>query len=82
MEQRIDSELWLEFIQWGSGFTLEAERDYQSKKEPLFYHLTMNGLFFHNDELMGENINKLMKEAIKIGRRNQTKLLKRKDGTK
>ena len=64
------SKLWKEFIQWGSGFKLEAERLYDEKNEPLFYRLTMYGLAYKFDEIIGEDIEKVLKEAIEKGKKN------------
>jgi hypothetical protein len=58
--------LWRRFIQYGSGFKIEAERDYQSKGTPLVYRLRMYGLIYPEGyELIGEDIEKLLKQAIK-----------------
>lgn len=59
--------LWNKFIQYGSGFVIEAERDYKQKGEPLIYHLRCFGLLYpDNFELVGEDLEKLLKEAIKV----------------
>ena len=64
--------IWQEFIKWGSGFKIEAGRDYKEKGEPLIYHLFMYGLLYDDDyELVGKNLNKLLKTAIKDGQRKQ-----------
>jgi hypothetical protein len=62
--------LWQQFIQYGSGFRLEAERDYHTKGEPLFYHLKMFGLIYPDGyELVGYSLEKLLKQAIKDGKK-------------
>lgn len=69
--------LWQEFIKYGSGFELEAERDYQAKGKPLIYHLKMFGLIYPDDyELMGRDLEKLLKQAMKDGKRKLKKLVK------
>ena len=38
--------LWLEFIQYGSGFFLEGDRDYKAEGAPLVYRLKVFGLHY------------------------------------
>lgn len=65
-------EIWQEFIEWGSGWILEAERDYKKKNNPLCYHLNMFGLHYpDNYELVGYNLQELLKQAIKDGRKSE-----------
>ena len=47
MKNNIDNKLWKEFVKWGSGFTLEADRIYDEEGLPFIYHLTMYGLHFN-----------------------------------
>lgn len=71
------SELWNDFMTYGSGFKLEAERDYDHKDQPLIFHLTMYGLVYPTDyELVGTNLNKLFKKAIVDGKKNFKEMLK------
>jgi len=78
-EKAIDAKLFQEFITWGSGFTLEAERDYKRKGRPFIFHLTVYCLWVDNDEneFVSTNINVVMKRAIKLikseGRNHQIK---------
>ena len=70
----LNTKLWKEFIEWGSGFTLEAERDYKAKGEPLIYHLTMYGLCANDkNEFVSKNINIIMKQVIKLLEGNMKK---------
>jgi hypothetical protein len=75
MKNNIDNKLWKEFVKWGSGFTLEADRIYDEEGKPFIYHLTMYGLHFNGDELVGSDLNELFRKAIKIGKKNMKKLL-------
>lgn len=64
--------LWEEFILWGSGFTLEGDRDYKQKGSPLIFHLKMYGLWYpDNYELVGKNVETLLMQAIKDGQTAQ-----------
>lgn len=61
-------EIWEEFIKWGSGWKLEADRDYKQKGNPFCFHLKMFGLYYpDNYELVGRDLEKLLKQAIKDG---------------
>jgi hypothetical protein len=67
MTKILDVSIWNKFIKYGSGFTLEAERDYKKRGEPLVYHLFLYGLWTDDEnEFVGEDLNVLMKEAIKM----------------
>jgi len=67
-------ELWQEFIKWGSGFNLEAEREFEERGKPLYFHLKMFGFHYpSNYELTGKNLNKLLKQAIKDGEKSLKK---------
>ena len=71
---KIDIELFKEFTKWGSGFILEAERDYKAKGEPLVYHLTMYGLWADDEnEFVSTDINVVMKQATKLLKGNMEK---------
>ena len=73
------NKLWQEFIKWGSGFNIEAERDYKKKDKPFIYHLFMYGLHYENDyELIGKNLDDLLKTAIKDGELSVKKFKKSK----
>ena len=62
----MEKEIWQEFIKWRSGFQLEAERDYKKKGWPLYFRLRMFGLYYpDNYELVGKDLNKILKQAIK-----------------
>lgn len=64
------NETFKEFIKWGSGFTIDAERDYKTKGEPLIYHLFMFGLHYPDKyEIVGRDLEKLMKQAIRDGKK-------------
>lgn len=54
-----------EFLKWGSGFTLQAERDYRDQKSPYFYELTVYGLYAPDESYKGLYPIKLMEKAIK-----------------
>ena len=61
-------EVWKEFIDYGSGFKLEAERDYKTKREPVYYHLFMYGLVYPTGyEIVGTNLKKLLLQTMKDG---------------
>ena len=53
-----------EFLEWGSGFNLEAERDYSKKGDPLVYHLNCYGLYSQHKEYIGKDLEKVLKKAI------------------
>ena len=64
--KELDTKLWNEFCDYGSGFELEAERDFKVKTQPLIFHLKMYGLHYKDGyELVGTDLNKLLKQAIK-----------------
>ncbi len=66
----MDNKVWKEFIKWGSGFELEAERDYKASNESLIYHLFMYGLCYDDGyEIVGTNLDKLLKQAIEDGKK-------------
>lgn len=70
----MNNKLWKEFIEWGSGFRIEAERDYKIKGEPLFFHLFMYGIHYKEDyEIMDYNLEKLLKRAIRDGEKSMNK---------
>ena len=58
-----------EFIKWGSGWEIEAARDYHDKKQPLWFSLKMHGIWWKNYEICGDNLEELMKQAIKDGKK-------------
>ena len=61
---------WKQFIDYGSGFEIEGQRDYKAKGEPLIYHLKMFGLIYSKHyELVGKNLNRLLNQAIKDGQK-------------
>lgn len=63
-------DIWDTFAEYGSGFTLEAERLYDEKGEPLYYRLKMYGLAYPEGyEITGYNISRLLKRAIKDGKK-------------
>jgi hypothetical protein len=67
--------LWKRFIQYGSGFEIKAERDYQSRGTPLVYHLRMYGFIYPDGyELIGEDLEKLLKQVIKDGKKGIKRL--------
>lgn len=60
--------LWNKFVKYGSGFVLEADRDYEIKSEPLIYHLHMYGLIYpDNYEIIGYDLKKLLVKAMRDG---------------
>ena len=70
--------IWLEFIKYGSGFKFEGERDFDKKGSPYIYHLHMYGLWYPDDyELVGTNLQKLLKQAIKDGEKFMNEYMKR-----
>ena len=65
--------LWEKFLKYGSGFDLEAEREYDKPSQPYFYHLRCYGLAFPTDyELLGFNLDKLLKKAIEDGQKEMS----------
>lgn len=66
----MNEKIWKEFTRWGSGFKLEAERDYDMKNKKFIYHLTCYGLFMDEEELISMDINQLMQQAIKKAKKN------------
>lgn len=76
--KKIDAKLWHEFTtKWGSGFTLEAERDYKARDNPLVYHLKMYGLWADDDgEFTSKDINVCMRKAIERLKKNITSFKK------
>lgn len=68
------SKLWNKFVTYGSGFVLEADRDYDIKGKPFIYHLQMSGLCYpDNYEIIGYKLEKLMEKAIKDGEKEINK---------
>ena len=69
-QSKINPELWAEFITFGSGFNLEAERLYDEEGEPMYYHLSMEGIAYPDGyEIVGYDINELLEKAIEDGKR-------------
>ena len=61
---------------YGSGFNLDADRDYHQKGDPLIFHLRCFGMVFDdNYEGVGKDLNKLVREAVKNAKKN-IKILK------
>jgi hypothetical protein len=76
-KQLIDNEIWSEFIKWGSAFELEAERLYDEPGVPYVFQIHMYGLYYPSQyEIIGKDINKLMRQAIKDGKKNRDKIKK------
>lgn len=68
------SKLWKQFIEYGSGFDLEMER----AEGNTYFHLKMYGLCYPEGyELVGEDIEELMEQAIKDGDENIKRLKKK-----
>lgn len=62
------AELWPQFTRYGSGWTLEAERDYKAAGSPLIYHLRMFGVVYPDHyELVGDDPPTLLRQAIADG---------------
>jgi len=69
----MNNELWEKFTEWGSGFRIEAERDYKIKNEPLVFHLFMYGIHYKEDyEIIGYDLEKLLKQAIRDGEKSMS----------
>lgn len=67
----MNKKLWNIFTKWGSGFKLEAERDYKDPKESLIYHLFIYGICYPSKyELVGDDIGAMLKQAILDGKSN------------
>jgi len=63
------------FKEYGSGFRIDGERVYDEKGEPLIYHLFMYGLIYPKGyEIIGYDLEKLMKQAMRDGDRFIKKL--------
>jgi hypothetical protein len=73
----INPKLFEEFIKWGDGFTLEAERDYEAIGRPFVYHLRIYGLWIGDNEFVSKNINTVMKQAIRFVIENYEKKFKK-----
>ena len=61
------SDIWDKFIKYGSSFEIEGEKD-NHDSSVIYYHLRMFGLIYPSGyEIVGKDINKLIKQAIKDG---------------
>lgn len=75
-------QLWKEFATWGSGWTLESEREYAMTGDPLVFHIRMAGMFFPaGNEFASADLSTLLRRVIRSGKRQQRKWEKTQEPT-